>query len=133
MCSSTATCPCTVMCSIFKRNKILICILFFKSLERVLSISDQECIKVCRSTTYQAKVIERLFLINNINPKKIRIKMCLLRLKYMFLLLQKKYNSSFLNVHIFLVFKEDTSPEELSNLATNLIIYISLQPIGLHH
>ncbi|XP_023319624.1 acid-sensing ion channel 3 [Eurytemora carolleeae] len=25
-------------------------------LERVLSISDQECIKVCRSTTYQAKI-----------------------------------------------------------------------------
>ena len=58
----------------FFRNKILICILFFKSLERVLSISDRECIKVCRSTTYQAKVIERLFLINNINPKKIKDK-----------------------------------------------------------
>ena len=41
----------------FERNKILICILFLKSLERVLSSSDQECIKVCKSTTYKAKVI----------------------------------------------------------------------------
>ena len=53
--------------------------------------------------------------------------MCLLRLKYMFLLLQKQYNYLFFNIHIFLVFKQDTSPEELSNLGTNLIIYISLQ------